>query len=104
MADRKKPGVAFWATVVVVVVLVYPLSFGPACWLARRGRISPRWTGKIFRPLVLAGIDGPESVRRVLSGYTETFAPRWKITIIENLFETRTIEGDILHELDYAAK
>ena len=28
-ANRKKPGVAFWATVVVVVVLVaYPLSFG----------------------------------------------------------------------------
>ncbi len=36
--DRKTPGVAFWATVVVVVVLVvYPLSFGPACWLATRG-------------------------------------------------------------------
>src|SRR5262249_20222835 len=34
MADRKKPGVAFWATVVVVVALLgYPLSFGPACWL-----------------------------------------------------------------------
>jgi hypothetical protein len=31
--DRKKPGVAFWATAVVVVVLVaHPLSFGPACW------------------------------------------------------------------------
>src|SRR5262245_32714981 len=29
---RKKPGVAFWATVVVVVVLAYPLSFGPVCW------------------------------------------------------------------------
>jgi hypothetical protein len=33
MTSRKKPGVAFWATVVVVVVLVaYPLSFGPVCW------------------------------------------------------------------------
>jgi hypothetical protein len=30
-SDRKKPSVAFWATVVVVLVL-YPLSFGPACW------------------------------------------------------------------------
>ena len=28
-SDRKKPGVAFWTTVVVVVLLVgYPLSFG----------------------------------------------------------------------------
>jgi hypothetical protein len=32
MTNRKQPGVAFWATVVVVAVLVgYPLSFGPAC-------------------------------------------------------------------------
>src|SRR5262245_6890931 len=38
MADPRKPGVAFWATVVVVVGLgAYPLSMGPAhgiaCWL-----------------------------------------------------------------------
>jgi hypothetical protein len=25
--------VAFWATVVVVVLVAYPLSYGPACWL-----------------------------------------------------------------------
>jgi hypothetical protein len=32
--DRKKPGVAFWATVVVVVVLfAYPLSYGPWLWI-----------------------------------------------------------------------
>jgi hypothetical protein len=34
---RKKPGVAFWATVVLISLLViYPLSFGPACWIAGR--------------------------------------------------------------------
>ena len=32
--SRNKSGVAFWATVVMVVALVaYPLSFGPACWI-----------------------------------------------------------------------
>jgi hypothetical protein len=36
MTDRKKTGVAFWATVVLVAVLAYPLSFGPACWIASR--------------------------------------------------------------------
>jgi hypothetical protein len=54
MSDsRKKPGVAFWATVVVVVLLVvYPLSFGPACWLADR-QILPRVTiARIFSPLL----------------------------------------------------
>jgi hypothetical protein len=33
MTSRKHPSAAFWVTVVVVVALVaYPLSFGPACW------------------------------------------------------------------------
>ena len=37
MADRKKPGVALGASVVLVVLLVaYPLSFGPALWLQDR--------------------------------------------------------------------
>jgi hypothetical protein len=37
VTDRKKPGVAFWASVVVVVLpLLYVLSFGPACWIASR--------------------------------------------------------------------
>jgi hypothetical protein len=29
MTDRKKPGVAFWATVGLVVRLAYPLALGP---------------------------------------------------------------------------
>jgi hypothetical protein len=34
MSDpKKKPGVAFWATVVVVVVLLYLASFGPFVWI-----------------------------------------------------------------------
>jgi hypothetical protein len=47
MTDRKKPGVAFWATVVVVVVLVgYPLSFGPVAWLSHHKR-PPGWIGHL---------------------------------------------------------
>jgi hypothetical protein len=37
MTDRKHPSAALWITVALVVVVVgYPLSFGPACWLASR--------------------------------------------------------------------
>ncbi len=33
MTSRKKPTAGFWITVALVVGLVgYPLSFGPACW------------------------------------------------------------------------
>jgi hypothetical protein len=43
MTDRKKPGVAFWATVAVVVVLVgYPLGYGPIAGLHNR-ELLPRW-------------------------------------------------------------
>ena len=35
MTDRKKPSAGIWITVALVAMLVgYPLSFGPACWLA----------------------------------------------------------------------
>jgi hypothetical protein len=41
MTDSKKPGVAFWATIVMFVVLAaYPLSMGPRCWwVAHKSRI-----------------------------------------------------------------
>ncbi len=41
MTSHKKPGVAFWATGVVVAVLVlYPLSLGPMCWASVNGYLS----------------------------------------------------------------
>jgi hypothetical protein len=45
-SDRDKPGVAFWASVVVVVVALvgYPLSPGPAAWL--RVHVLPKSTRK----------------------------------------------------------
>ena len=39
---RKKPAVAFWATMIVVVVLVgYPLSIGPVAWIS--DHLLPAW-------------------------------------------------------------
>ncbi len=37
-SDRKKPAAGFWITVALVAVLVYVVSFGPACWIASRTR------------------------------------------------------------------
>ena len=55
MTDRKKPGVAFWATVVLVVVLtLYVLSFGPACWITSRMNFGTSAIGVIYRPIVPA--------------------------------------------------
>ena len=53
MTSPKKPGVAFWATVGLVVVLVlYVLSFGPACWFVEDIRYSPRLVSRIYWPLL----------------------------------------------------
>jgi hypothetical protein len=77
-SSRQKPGVAFWATVVVVAILVaYPLSLGPACWLAARenpelddGVISDlRVTSHFYWPLGWAAANAPEPVRDLVSWY-----------------------------------
>jgi hypothetical protein len=66
MTSRKKPGVAFWATVALAIVLAYPLSFGPACWIG--SRIDVTDTGRpilmyVYYPLLIAAADAPEWVR-----------------------------------------
>jgi hypothetical protein len=74
MTDHKKPGVAFWVTVAVVVGLVvlgYPLSVGPANWLMRHGMF-PEWThstlGTLYQPLNLA-CDNSEIFANVMRWY-----------------------------------
>jgi hypothetical protein len=51
MTDRKKPGLAFWTTVVAVVVLAYPLSMGPACWASSRVGIGVELVSAAYKPL-----------------------------------------------------
>jgi hypothetical protein len=67
MTDRKKPGVTFWATVVVVCLLVlYPLSIGPALWLAVK-MDAPGWVFDVLETssnqllwlAILSGLDEP---------------------------------------------
>jgi hypothetical protein len=49
--SRKKPGVAFWATVLVVAGLAYPLSVGPACWASSRIGIGTDLVSIVYKPL-----------------------------------------------------
>ena len=70
MDSGKKPGVAFWATVVVVVVLVaYPLSFGPACWITSHMQPSGRFASAAYRPILLAWLNGPDWFGAALASY-----------------------------------
>jgi multisubunit Na+/H+ antiporter MnhB subunit len=76
VTSRKKPGVAFWATVVVVCVLVlllYVLSWGPAAWLFTFG---PRWLQYqlyyLYAPLGWAASLTP-AMENLLDWYTKLF-------------------------------
>ena len=60
--DRKKPGVAFWTTVAVVVALVgYPLSFGPACWVCNWGYFDENAIRVIYGPLAKLCLSAEET-------------------------------------------
>ena len=74
MTDRKKPGVAFWATVVVVASLAaYPLSFGPACWLVAHDYLPLRATWLIFRPVALLATHGPYPAQHAIFWWARCF-------------------------------
>lgn len=72
-SDRKKPGVAFWATVAVVVVLMtYPLSFGPACWIASR---SEKWKIPTFYWPVQTYVPYCPGGAAAVAWYAKLFVP-----------------------------
>ena len=72
MTCRKKPGVAFWATVVVVVPWFYIASFGPARAAYVHRRV-PEWTYGPMRiaymPLIWALPRLPARVERQYEEY-----------------------------------
>jgi hypothetical protein len=94
MADRKKPGVAFWATVVVVVVLLaYPLSFGPACWMVDLEFIPEQPVAIVYRPLAVCVVRCmPSSVGKVFAAYGSAFAAPDKVPASSRLL-TRVAFG-----------
>ncbi len=70
MTDRKKPGIVFWATVVVVVLLAgYVLSIGPAARLAQEGCFSEPMLTAFYAPLDVVVNACPEWVGNVFMSY-----------------------------------
>ena len=78
-SSRKKPGVAFWATVVVVVLLIgYPLSGGIYEYFMRRGQI-PSWLdGRLewyFAPMRWLYQNGPQWYRDAIHWFVARCGP-----------------------------
>jgi hypothetical protein len=92
MTDRK-PTAGFWITVALVAVLVgYPLSFGPACWIASRCRKAPPTfgtrisaIGSIYWPILKIAWDA-RVPWDVVQRYSEIGAPQgWTISYASDL-------------------
>ncbi len=76
--DRKKPGVAFWATVVVVSLpLLYTASLGPLVWLITRDLL-PEWLAP-FMNIYTAPLNWAvqsETVRDLYLWYISFWVPK----------------------------
>ena len=79
MTSDRKPSAAFWATVVVVVALVaYPLSYGPAWWLYWHAPQRTEWMHAAFlngyAPMGWALSNGPSALKDMHDSYMELWA------------------------------
>ena len=72
MSSRKKPGVAFWTTVVVVLLVAYPLSIGPTIWICDQ-EWSPEWAWpaywQAYDPIISVCNDGPAPLDDAINWY-----------------------------------
>jgi hypothetical protein len=68
--SRKHPSAAFWATVALVTVLVaYPLSFGPACWISSRIQPDGEFVSAVYHPLIRIWQNAPAPVERAITSF-----------------------------------
>jgi hypothetical protein len=59
-SDRKKPTTGVWiAVALVMVLLAYPLSFGPAVWLTARRYCRTSTVESLYRPVLWSAAQGP---------------------------------------------
>ena len=70
MSERSRPSAAFWITVALVALLVtYPLTFGPACWISSRTQPSGQLVSTVYCPVLLAWHRGPRWIKNAIWRY-----------------------------------
>lgn len=50
--QRQRSSIGFWATLVLLLPVLYVASFGPACWFASRFDEGPSFITRAYQPLV----------------------------------------------------
>jgi hypothetical protein len=71
---------AKWTAVGMVVMLVYPLGFGPACWISSRTDTGAGPVAFVYQPVIRIIFEpsAPDSVVTAIEKYAELLsAPGW---------------------------
>ena len=89
MSDSpKRSGAAWWIVVALGVLLVaYPLSFGPACWVCSRvpeGTLVWETTEFCYAPILRGWYDAPALVSRLIGKYANLGA-KGELTVAKML-------------------
>jgi hypothetical protein len=74
-SNRKKPGVAFWATVMIVCLAIYVASLGPACWISSRTNIGAPMVSAIYRPMTW-GMSRSNRIADAIAWYSQVGSAR----------------------------
>jgi hypothetical protein len=83
--NRKKPTPGFWITVALGAVLVgYPLSFGPACWMGSQNWLSEESIEFVYWPILWIYVHGPVEVKDAILWYVNLGTPRGWHLILRN--------------------
>ncbi len=78
MNDRK-PSTAFWATVFLIAALLFfPVSFGPAVWLASCGHVERKTVECVYEPILWMAAHGPRPVKATVSWWGSLGIPSGK--------------------------
>jgi hypothetical protein len=56
---RTKHGPTFWVIVALIVMLLYPLSFGPACWISERTEDDGKILSFVYGPIIRIAFENP---------------------------------------------
>ncbi|HEY3967385.1 MAG TPA: hypothetical protein VGM05_22685 [Planctomycetaceae bacterium] len=89
--DRKKPGWAFWTIVVMVVVLLgYPFSLGPAVWLTGRRYLRESTVSSFYWP-VLWSTAHAQSLEHGVDWWGSLWAPAGEFVTLQIVTEEANI-------------
>ena len=70
--EVRSPGIVFWGTVLASSALVlYPLSFGPACWISSQVGVGANVLPTVYRPLL--GVMSRDKLRRIRIEETDPY-------------------------------